>query len=157
MAKVDNILLATIIKKIDSISANPTNKDYKASLKPFMELFVDKILDDKSPVHIVTMGEALFQCIHDGSIERKFTSIAFLMNLLAMITAQENQSCHEFIDILEHTLAPEMIALFDRLNDEATREVDLENKSTKPAETMMAWVEHELEEPIRFGGISEFS
>jgi hypothetical protein len=131
MAKVDNILLATIIKKVDGISANPANKDFKASLKPFMDLFVDKILDDKSPVHIVTMGEALFQCMHEGSIERKFTSIAFLMNLLALITAQENQSCHQFIDILEHTLAPEMIALFKRLNDEVTRDLDLENKKYK--------------------------
>ena len=95
-----------------------------------MMLFAEKIKDDKSLMHIDTTGAAILRNLKEGNLEKKFTTMAFLMNLLTMI-ATETPNCNRFIDILEESLCPEMIRIFFKINDDVTRNLDIENRKYK--------------------------
>lgn len=131
MSKVDPKIQTEILKKIDGLAANFSNPDFKKGLKNFLNLFVEKIKEDKSITHVDTLSESLRQYTITLDIERRFTALIILLNFLLELSKNPKANFYSFLDKIEFDIIPEIVSAYLSYNQEVTRELDMENVKYK--------------------------
>jgi hypothetical protein len=141
MLKIDPKMLSEIQRKIDTLSRNFAVRDGKVPIKNFTKLFLEKVKENKSQVHIDTLGEALRQYTTTQDLERRFTSLIFLHSFLTQLAASGPVvTCHHFLDVLEREMCPELVNAYTDFNSELTSDLDFDNRKYRHNVSAMSMV-----------------
>jgi hypothetical protein len=127
MAKIDSTIQKKIIDKITEMENSSTSTEFKSSLKMFFDVFVEKMKDDKSPMHIETFVSGVLQCINSIRLETKLSACLFLYSYINYLPDKGRSGYNKFADELEKEIAPKIYDMFlklqsNYLNDKIFRE-----------------------------------